>query len=264
MGNFIDRINLRTMRSAPVVAHYSRSNELAPHEQASLDHVLKDVEGGAVLDIGVGAGRTVKALLRVSDNYLGVDYSPEMVFACQERFPGIRFEHADARNLSNILDASIALAVFSCNGISMVSHLDRLLILREVYRVLQPGGVFLFTTYNLRSPEASAGFRFPELLLSANPLRLLVRLARFARDTTVGVYQRIKYVKHEFRMIDYALVNDRCHNYGVMLYYTTLEHQRRQLEEVGFQPDALAFDRTGCVIIGDTLLDSMALVARKA
>jgi ubiquinone/menaquinone biosynthesis C-methylase UbiE len=263
MDNVIDRINLRTMRSAAVVAHYARPDQLLPHERASLDHVAAEVRGGSVLDIGVGGGRTVKSLMNVSVDYLGIDYSEEMVNACRTRFPEVRFEHADARRMSNVRDASVSLAVFSCNGISMVGHEDRLAIMREVHRVLKPGGVFLFTTYNRNSPEATAGFRFPELQLTVNPARMLLRTARLVKDTAISLYQRRQHIKHEVHTSRYAVLNDMCHNYGVMLYYITLAQQRRQLEDAGFLSDAVAFDCRGRLIVDDTTLDSMALVARK-
>ena len=259
----IDRINLRTMRSADVVAQYARPDQLLPHEAASLAHVLNEVRGGAILDIGVGAGRTVKALRQVSPDYLGIDYSQEMINACQAKFPGIRFEHADARRLSSVADQSITLAMFSCNGVSMVGHEDRLLIMREVHRVLKPGGIFLFTTYNRNSPEARAGFCFPEFQFTPNPARLAIRLVRHVRHTAISARQRWQNLRHEVHAPDYAVINDKCHHHGVMLYYITLAEQRLQLVAAGFQADAVAFDNTGQRIAVDTTLDSMALVARK-
>ena len=106
-----------------------------------------------------------------------------------------RFEHADARQMAGIADASIDLAVFSCNGISMVGHDDRLAIMREVHRILKPQGVFLFTTYNRNSPEARARFRFPDFEASPNPARLLVRGARHLRDTAISVVQRLRHIR---------------------------------------------------------------------
>ena len=263
MDNVIDRINLRTMRSSAAVAHYTRPDELLPHDRASLDHVAGEFRGAPILDIGVGGGRTVKALREVSEDYLGIDYSQEMVEACKARYPRVRFAHTDARRMSGVRDGSISLAVFSCNGISMVGHEDRLTIMREVHRVLKPGGVFLFTTYNRNSPEARAGYRFPDFHASMNPVRLAVRIVRHVRDTAISFHQRQQHVRHELHTSGYALLNDLCHNYGVMLYYITLVQQRRQLEDAGFEPNALAFDSTGRPICDDTTLDSMALIARK-
>jgi len=264
MYHDIDRINLRTMRSAAVVAHYARPDELLPHERAALDEVCDEARGGAILDIGVGGGRTVTALREVSANYLGIDYSPEMVAASQARYPDVRFAHADARRMTDIPDASIDLAVFSCNGISMVGHGDRLAIMREVHRVLKPHGVFLFTTYNRNSPEARAGFCFPDFAPSPNPARLLVRSARHLKDTAISIVQRLRHLRHEVHTPEYAVINDKCHNHGVMLYYITLAQQRRQLQEAGFEAGAPAYDCTGRRIVDDTTLDSMALIARKA
>ncbi len=264
MDNVIDRINLSTMRSRAAVEQYAGFSELYAHERVALDLVADEVRGQPILDIGVGGGRTVRALRELSVDYMGVDYSAEMIAACRRRYPGVRFEHGDARELAMVADASVALAVFSCNGISMVGHEDRLAILRQVRRVLRPRGLFIFTTYNLDSPDAVAGFRFPEYDWSPNPARAAVRAARWLRDTATGLYHRRIYRRHEVREADHAVINDRCHNYGVMLYYITLAGQRRQLEAEGFEPDAPAFECTGRRIEGDAVLDSMLMIARRA
>lgn len=262
MANAIDDVNLRTMRSRSAVKHYSHREDLTPAERASLDAVAEAARGQPILDIGVGGGRTVKALLEVSTDYLAVDNSPEMVASCRRRFPGVRVERADARRLDLVPDASIFLAMFSCNGIGMVSHEDRLAIMREARRVLRPGGAFLFSTHNLNSPAPRAGFLFPEFDWSPNPARLAVRALRFAAHTALRVRNRRRFKRHEQRTPTYSIINDECHDYGTLLYYISLAEQRRQLEALGFEPDAAAYDERGDLLQAETTDSSMAFVAR--
>jgi SAM-dependent methyltransferase len=263
MANVVDSINLRTMDSAAAVAAYSGSQSLTRAEQASLDRVRQEARDKPILDLGVGAGRTINALREVSRDYLAIDNSEAMLAAARRRYPDVRLEHADARDLGLLRDGTIFLAMFSCNGIGMVGHEDRLRIMRAVFRVLQPGGVFLFSTHNQDCPDHTAGFRFPEFEPSANPARLLVRAMRFARDTVVSIANRRRFRRHDVRTPEYSVINDYCHNYGTMLYYITLENQRRQLEHVGFAPNAEAYDREGNLITGGSRESSIAFVARK-
>src|SRR5688572_4908867 len=85
MSSQIDAINLVAMRNQDVVEEYALSETLLPHEQQAIDSVADEVRGQPILDIGVGAGRTVGALTQVSSDYLGIDYSAEMVAACRAR-----------------------------------------------------------------------------------------------------------------------------------------------------------------------------------
>ena len=263
MANIVDDINLRTMRSVDAVQAYSYSETLTPAEHASLEKVKAEARNKPILDLGVGAGRTIRALRKVSQDYLGVDNSHEMLTACQQKYPEAQLEHADARNLATVRDGSIFLVMFSCNGIGMVAHEDRLSIMREVFRVLQPGGVFLFSTHNQNCPDHVAGFRFPEFEMTKNPARLLVRTARFVKDTLIRTNNRYHHSKYDVRTPEYSMINDVCHHYATMLYYISLKNQRHQLEEIGFQSDAEAFDRSGCIIVDDSIESSIAFIARK-
>lgn len=264
MSSAIDQINLAEMRKPSTVRHYAQDAELSRAERAALDCVAMQARGRRILDIGVGGGRTVKPLLAVSPDYLGVDNSVGMVEVCRQRFPGVAFELADARAMSTLPDASVHLAMFSCNGIGMVAHADRLSIMREVHRVLEPGGVFLFSTHNQNCPDQAAGFKLPELEWSPNPARLLVRLARFAWKVPLRLARRYRFREHEVRTTEYSMINDVCHDYGVMLYYITLANQRRQLEAMGFEKDAEAYDGNGERMPGEGTHSSMMLIARKA
>ena len=259
----IDRINLRTMRSAAATRVYAGSESLQPREQAALDSVRNEVLGQPILDLGVGTGRTVKPLLAVSSDYLGIDYSPEMIAAARAYYPQQRFDYGDARDLGSIRDGSIGLVMFSCNGICMVNHPDRLRILKEIYRTLRPGGVLILTTYNQSSPDERAGFKFPEIQLSAQPLRLAVRLARFGGATLRRAYNWLRFKRYNIRTAQYSIINDVCHDYGTMLYYITLANQRRQIEACGFSPGAVAFDHAGVRIDVANSENDYAIVARK-
>lgn len=263
MSHPIDQINCTEMSKLSSVEHYSRRADLSDAEQAALSSVALAATGKRILDIGVGGGRTVAALTAVSRDYLGIDNSAAMVNACRKRFADQQFAEMDARAMTALADASVHLAMFSCNGIGMVSHADRLLILREVFRVLEPGGVLLFSTHNQNSPDHSVGFQWPALELSTNPARLLVRLTRFARQTSVRWLRRRRLRSLEIRTPQYSVINDVCHDYGVMLYYISLPEQRRQLESLGYARNALAFDLAGREITLESRDSSLMLVARK-
>jgi len=112
---------------------YSRSEELTSAEHSALQFVTTNanLKDKAILDIGVGGGRTVTALRRISDNYTGLDYISGMVDLCKKKFPKVHFQQGDARDLSNFPDHSFNLVVFSMNGSSMVNYQGRINILDD-------------------------------------------------------------------------------------------------------------------------------------
>lgn len=263
MPNVVDEMNLRTMRSGSIVDFYTERTGLLLHERAALRQVAGAARGNAILDLGVGGGRTVKPLLKVSENYLGIDYSPEMIAACKLRFPQQRFALGDARELSMIPDESVFLVNFGWDGICMVSHEDRLKILREIFRVLQPGGVFLLTTYNQDCPVESAGFCFPEFDFSKHPVKLAREMLRFGSATFSRIRNWTRNRRFSIRLPEYSLINDRSHDYSVMLYYISVARQRQQIEALGYAPGALAYGEDGKLIQGVYRGRDFAMLAHK-
>lgn len=259
----IDLINKRTMRSA--VGIYARSDGLTQRERAALAYVRSSGLIGdlRILDIGVGGGRTVEGLLDISEDYIGIDYVEEMVDKCRRKFPGVRFEQGDARDLSRFADNSFSLVIFSMNGISMVNHDGRIKILREVFRVLAPGGYFLFSTYNQDNPECRKLLRVPRFVPSMNPLKMGVRCWKHPVGLISMVLNRCRFKALEHHSQKYSIINDRCHNYATMLYYITQARQRSQLVDAGFDEEVLAFDYSGNLLEDDTLEDSIFYVAQK-
>ena len=259
-GATIDAVNRRTM--SMVVAHYGYRDDLHPSEIAALDTVVERVKGRRMLDLGVGGGRTVKGLRQISPDYVGVDFVSEMVDYCRKRFPDVRFEHGDARSMPQFADASFDLVVFSCNGICMVDHAGRISILSEVRRLLAPGGYFVFSTSNRNDPDAGR-FRWPTLKLTANPIRLAVRGSRCLSHAVYRVFNRWRFKPSEIRTAEYAILNDRSHNFRTMHYFITLDQQRKQLRENGFV-DLRVFDEHGKPVERDTTHGTMTLVVQAA
>ena len=84
--------NEQIWREAKVVDLYAKySVGLHKNEKILLDRLSGELHGKPILDLGVGAGRTTGSLLEISPDYVGVDYSPEMIRQCQARFPGVKF-----------------------------------------------------------------------------------------------------------------------------------------------------------------------------
>ncbi len=227
------------MQRPDTVQHYLHCDYLDPGEKALYAAILPEAKGKPLLDIGVGGGRTVDALTAISADYTAIDYAKEMVQALARRRPSLRILHADARDMSMFQDGSMFLVVFSCAGIDMVDAADRLRVLREVLRVLAPGGAFIFSTHNL---ECRRREREPTLLDIFLPLQR----SSFSRVRNFLALRKLVEKKS-----DWAILNSKYHAYSTLMHYITMRAQRAQLEEVGFAPGAVAYSNEGELISGN-------------
>lgn len=158
--------NLQKYQSEPVVAYYLGLTGLQPAEE----HVFRNwlEECGAILDLGVGGGRTTPVLSALARHYVGADYSVAMVAACRQQWPDLNFVHCDATAMPCFEDKTFDAVVFSFNGIDVIrSDEGRASCLAEIARVLKPGGIFIFSSHNARVlghwPQLSgaSGYRIP-------------------------------------------------------------------------------------------------------
>lgn len=253
------------MGSGEAIEAYAQWNELSTPERLLFDRVSDEVRDQPILDIGVGGGRTTAPLLSISRNYIGIDYTEKMVAGCRQRFAGVKFLLMDARNMA-FAAASFALVLFACNGIGMVDHEDRLQILREVHRVLKPGGIFLFSNHNQHCPDHDAGMVLPDVQFAPDTSlpKLAGKFVKVAYRTSVRWRNYKRFSKLDVRTQEYSIINDRCHDYAVMSYYINHYQQRRQLEMFGFQKNVEAYDLDGHRIPddGDTKDSSIMYLAR--
>ncbi|WP_201864494.1 class I SAM-dependent methyltransferase [Microvirga soli] len=237
----ISGTNFAAYRAGSVVLDYKNSTDLQPAERAILTSLQSKFRNKRILDIGVGSGRTTSHLLDISKNYIGIDYSPEMIKVCKERYPSVDFEVRDARSLSDIADDSFDLILFSFNGIDYVSHSDRMLILAEIARVLSKSGAFIFSSHNrnakVRKPWDLSNLRRNP---SGGPIFVPTSVLRYG----IGIMRHSMRAKFETQTDEYAIINDPGNGYRLLTYYIGIRQQLQQLECAGFG-DIQAFNRQG-------------------
>jgi len=212
---------------------------LQPAEATILSHYRSEIAGGRILDLGVGAGRTAPFLLELSADYIGADYSPEMIKRCRSLFPGVEFAVVDARNLSRFSDSEFDLVLFSFNGIDQVGHADRLLILKEVHRVLKNGGLFVFSSHN-RNTHLRRPWHLSHLTEADTPVQFVRKLVEFPG----GIVNHLLRIRFQIKNDQYCILNDEAHMYSLMQYYISCSSQKAQLRHSGFE-DIAALDRDG-------------------
>lgn len=142
--------NLDIYNSPPVTAHYAELNYLTPCEHMLFETYLKP--GMAILDLGVGGGRTTPYLSAIAGRYVGADYAERMIAICRKKFPHLVFEVANASDLSKFLPSSFDAVVMAFNSMDYVlPDESRFKALQEIGRVLKPEGVFVFSSHNTRA-----------------------------------------------------------------------------------------------------------------
>jgi len=210
-----------------IVQHYRQLNQLQPAEQSILDLFGDEWSSMKMLDIGVGGGRTTQHFSRVVQEYVGVDYSHEMIAACQKRFPSASqsrvFEVVDARDMSQFADNSFDFILFSFNGIDSLSHQDRLQVFQEVNRVGKTGGYFFFSSHSLQGLEREFNWRNQ---ISLNPLKTYVNLVMFGLLRFFNRSIPPQQIKDSAREI----IQDESHNFRLKQYYIRPQEQLNQLE----------------------------------
>jgi ubiquinone/menaquinone biosynthesis C-methylase UbiE len=250
-----DDPNLPVYNKSDVAAHYASLDYLSPCEKVLFDEFLK--EGDAILDLGVGGGRTTPHLSRLASRYVGVDYAANMVAACQRKFPQLEFLVADATNLAYLADATFDSVVMAFNGMdALVPSEARRRCLAEIHRVLRDGGVLIFSSHNPRAvflrpawnpkrieavAQKVAGQR-RWLLAPARVLllwlRVAVALARSAIDSALRLSRRVW--RRAFWSGDGYMV-DPAHG-GLLTHYAVPEQVIAEVQEQGFQFLRLAGD----------------------
>lgn len=220
--------NKTAYEGSGVVRHYGLQNELQAPEKTILALLKDNLSTMKMLDIGVGAGRTTAYFGELVAEYTAVDYSENMIKACEQRFgtssDRMSFRVCDVRSMEMFSSNYFDFVLFSYNGIDSICHEDRLKAFREIRRVCKDGGLFLFSSHNLQSVDQlfavqkSAFVRTLYGKLIRNPLLVLLN------DSFEELHKR-----------DFALLRDGTHWFRLENYYIKPKVQIHQIEELGFK-----------------------------
>ncbi|OGF31958.1 hypothetical protein A2533_01745 [Candidatus Falkowbacteria bacterium RIFOXYD2_FULL_35_9] len=151
-----DKFQQITQKSYDQIAgqfSYSR-NYVWSDLQVFLEYVN---DGDDVLDLGAGNGRMVEFLQDKAVNYLGVDSSRELIKQAKQKFPKFKFQVKDALkiNYRNKFDVVIATAVLN----HFADEKSRIVVLKNIYRSLKPGGDLLMSNWNMWNEKNPKGMR---------------------------------------------------------------------------------------------------------
>ena len=227
--------------------------ELFRAEKAIIERLGNWLSGKKMLDIGVGAGRTTASFAPLVASYVGVDYSPPMIAACESRlghqFSNVSLLVGDARDLSAFDTASFDFVFFSFNGLDCVDHADRFKVLSEMRRVCRPDGRICFSAHNIYAAAQLFHLRPHDRSSSLALIRGVIWqfLLRVLNDSPAALAQR-----------PYAIVRDGALKFRVTLYYIRPSVQLAQLAEAGFS-DVEIFGHDGQRISPDDVDDSRDL-----
>ncbi len=111
-------------------------------------------EGDKILDLGCGNGRLIKSLDEADKkyDYLGIDFSKNIIEQAKQQFPDRKFQVNDISDLdfaANSFDMIFSIATFH----HLVSKKERLELLNKINTWLKPGGHLFMTNWNLMQPK---------------------------------------------------------------------------------------------------------------
>lgn len=114
--------------------------------------------GMKVLELGCGTGYYTKELEKTGANITAIDISPDLLNAARSSIisDNVTFQ------IDNAYDMSFEDGVFdTVVGISVLHHLDMERALKEIYRVLKPGGTIRFSEPNMLNPQIAIQKNIP-------------------------------------------------------------------------------------------------------
>jgi SAM-dependent methyltransferase len=242
MTRSIDHLN-REVYSDAASRFIAPDSWVDPGERAAISMIAdQGIRDHRILDVGVGGGRTTWLLRLISFDYVGVEYAPALVDIAQHNHPSDDIRLGDARDLKEFADGYFSLVVFSFNGLDTIPPSDRLRVFHEFHRVLAPGGWLLFSGLN----KDGRAFRETPWAIGAPDANLAAKPRAYRMLRFIGLLPfKAQHYAHSYRnwwelrnytqdYVDWGVSTLKAHDFGLVVFFSTLDHQRAELERAGF------------------------------
>jgi len=139
--------------------------------------VAQEYVHGNVLEVGCGEGRGVGLLMEKAISFTAVDKIEEALKTLRERFPKGKFLSMNIPPFGGLADNTYDCVV----SFQVIEHIQNdALYLKEIHRVLKPGGIALLTTPNRK------------LSLSRNPWHIREYLAAELKTLAQGIFSAVE------------------------------------------------------------------------
>ncbi|MCE1168573.1 MAG: class I SAM-dependent methyltransferase [Sphingobacteriia bacterium] len=227
----VAHLNEKTYCHAAAKRLYTQQKWLPAEASILLDY-SSDIVSKKVLELGAGSGRIASVLKHRAADYCATDINYNMITTLREVHPDVKAMVADARTLEGFNDCEYDTIIFSFNGIDCLPFHERPVALSSIYRVLTSGGAFIHSTHNVF--HARSASYHPKLFNSEGS---------FA-DFCLRKWNRWKIARYEYYSPEYAIVNDRSLQNGLLNVYVRPEIHIAQLTDAGFSIDAI-YERSG-------------------
>lgn len=139
--------------------------------------VAQDYVKGDVLEVGCGEGRGVETLMKKSTSFTAVDKIEEALAVLREKYPEGKFLSMNIPPLGGVEDNTYDSVV----SFQVIEHIQTdAFFLKEIHRVMKPGGVALLTTPNRK------------LSLSRNPWHIREYLADELKALAATIFPHVE------------------------------------------------------------------------
>lgn len=116
--------------------------------QRRADYLIAATAGPKALELGCGTGTFTGELAQAFADLTSIDVAEDLLERAQKNFPTVKFANVDIHK-TFFADGQFDIVL----GCSVLHHLELHTALREIFRILRPGGVVRLCEPNMLSPQ---------------------------------------------------------------------------------------------------------------